>query len=153
MSIYALPGTRQPCGSSDHMADRGRVQPRHGYDAARGHVLVVDDDPAIRPPDLRIISQQNGRKDRLGDGPFEVALNGLAGIQARLILDRHLGQDKGSISPGNCLRSDVRSIRTGRSRDEKLTAVALETRCRPLPHQAVQHPRIVCPVPRRGAAP
>jgi two-component system, OmpR family, response regulator len=105
------------------------VQPSRvvATDCSSGHVLVVDDDPAVR----HLISGffgQHGIRTVSAMGRSAVARQLAGGDTSAIILDLHLGQDNGL----DLLReirssSDVLAIiLTGRSRDEVDCVVGLE---------------------------
>jgi two-component system OmpR family response regulator len=127
VSIYASAGSPAALQTPAHMltqVDSSRIAVS---DCSSGHVLVVDDDPAIRD----LISdyfEQYGIQTVSAMNRPAVARQLARGDISAIILDLHLGQDNGL----DLLR-EIRSssdipviILTGRSRDEVDCVVGLE---------------------------
>jgi two-component system OmpR family response regulator len=127
VSIYASAGSPAALQTPGHMltqVDSSRIAVS---DCSSGHVLVVDDDPAIRD----LISdyfEQYGIQTVSAMNRPAVARQLARGDISAIILDLHLGQDNGL----DLLR-EIRSssdipviILTGRSRDEVDCVVGLE---------------------------
>src|SRR5258708_25613098 len=111
----------------DHMLTKVESSRIVATDCSSGHILVVDDDPAVR----QLISDyfgQHGIQTISATGRLAVARQLAGGDTSAIILDLHLGQDNGL----DLLR-EIRSssdvpviILTGRSRDEVDCVVGLE---------------------------
>src|SRR6266851_4950919 len=111
----------------DHMLTKVEPSRIVATDCSSGHILVVDDDPAVR----HLISDyfgQYGIQTFSAMGRSAVARQLAGGNTSAIILDLHLGQDNGL----DLLR-EIRSssdvpviILTGRSRDEVDCVVGLE---------------------------
>src|SRR6266851_5433103 len=111
----------------DHMLTKVEPSRIVATDCSSGHILVVDDDPAVR----HLISDyfgQHGIQTVSATGRSAVARQLADGNTSAIILDLHLGQDNGL----DLLR-EIRSssdvpviILTGRSRDEVDCVVGLE---------------------------
>jgi two-component system OmpR family response regulator len=126
-SIYASARSAGAIRTPDHMPAEFESGSTLATGCRSGHVLVVDDDPAIR----RLISEyfeQHGVQTVSATGRSAVARQLAGGDPSAIILDLHLGQDNGL----DLLR-EIRSgsdvpviIVTGRSRDEVDRVVGLE---------------------------
>jgi two-component system, OmpR family, response regulator len=114
-------------GTPDHMLTKVESSRIVAADCRSGHILVVDDDPAVR----HLISDyfgQHGIQTVSAMGRSAVARQLAGGDTSAIILDLQLGQDNGL----DLLR-EIRSssdvpviILTGRSRDEVDCVVGLE---------------------------
>jgi two-component system OmpR family response regulator len=127
VSIYASAQPAAVMQRPDHLLTK--VESGHivTIDCSLGHILVVNDDPAVRD----LISDyfgQHGIQTVSATGRSAVARQLAGGDTSAIILDLHLGQDNGL----DLLR-EIRSssdvpviILTGRSRDEIDCVVGLE---------------------------
>ena len=127
VSIYGSARSVAAMRTPDHMLTKAESNRIGATDCNSGHVLVVDDDPAVR----HLISDyfgQHGIQTVSAMGRSAVARQLAGGDTSAIILDLHLGQDNGL----DLLReirssSDVLAIiLTGRSRDEVDCVVGLE---------------------------
>src|ERR1700738_2374349 len=127
VSIYGSARSVAAMRTPDHMLIKVASSRIVATDCNSGHVLVVDDDPAVR----HLISDyfgQHGIQTVSAMGRSAVARQLSGGDTSAIILDLHLGQDNGL----DLLR-EIRSgsdvpvvILTGRSRDEVDCVVGLE---------------------------
>src|SRR5258706_8826547 len=127
VSIYASARSPAAMRTPDHMLTEVESSRVMATDCRSGHVLVVDDDPAIR----HLISdyfEQHGIQTVSATGRSTVARQLAGGDPSAIILDLHLGQDNWL----DLLR-EIRSgsdvpvvILTGRSSDEVDCVVGLE---------------------------
>src|ERR1700716_3873674 len=122
-----LRGPQQAMRTPDQVLTKVESSRIVATDCRSGHILVVDDDPAVR----HLISNyfgQHGIQTVSAAGRSAVARQLAGGDTSAIILDLHLGQDDGF----DLLReirssSDVPDIiLTGRSRDEVDCVVGLE---------------------------
>jgi two-component system, OmpR family, response regulator len=127
VSIYASARSAAARRTPDHMLTKVEPSGIVATDCSSSHILVVDDDPAIR----HLISDyfgQYGIQTVSATSRSGVARQLAGGDTSAIILDLHLGQDNGL----DLLReirssSDVPVILlTGRSRDEVDCVVGLE---------------------------
>ena len=127
MSIYASARSAAAMRTPDHMLTNVESSRIVVTDCSSGHILVVDNDPAVR----HLISDyfgQHGIQAVSAMGRSAVARQLAGGDTSAIILDLHLGQDDGF----DLLR-EIRSssdvpviILTGRARDEVDCVVGLE---------------------------
>src|SRR6202048_4497134 len=122
-----LRGPQPAMRTPDHMRTKVESSRIVATDCRSGHILVVDDDPAVR----HLISDyfgQHGIQTVSAMGRSAVARQLAGGDTSAIILDLHLGQDNGL----DLLR-EIRSgsdvpvvILTGRFRDQVDCVVGLE---------------------------
>jgi two-component system OmpR family response regulator len=127
VSIYASARSAAALWTPDHMLTKVESSRIVATDRGSGHILVVDDDPAVR----HLISDyfgQHGIQAASAKGRSAVVRQLAGGDTSAIILDLHLGQDNGL----DLLR-EIRSssdvpviILTGCSHDEVDCVVALE---------------------------
>jgi DNA-binding response OmpR family regulator len=127
VSIYASARSAAAVQNPDHMLTKVQSSRIVATDCSSGHVLVVDDDPAVR----LLISDyfgEHGIQTVSAMDRSAVARQLAGGDTSAIILDLHLGQDNGL----DLLR-EIRSssdvpviILTGRSREEVDCVVGLE---------------------------
>jgi two-component system OmpR family response regulator len=127
VSIYGSARSVAAMRTPDHMLTKVESSRIVAADCRSGHILVVDDDPAVR----QLISDyfgQHGIQTVSAMGRSEVARQLARQGTSAIILDLHLGQDNGL----DLLR-EIRSssdvpviILTGRSHDEVDCVVGLE---------------------------
>src|SRR6266403_3306762 len=127
LSIYASARSAAAMRTPDHMLTKVKSSRIAVTDCSSDHILVVDDDPAVR----HLISDyfgQHGIQTVSAMGRSAVARQLAGGGTGAIILDLHLGQDNGL----DLLR-EIRSssdvpviILTGRSHDEVDCVVGLE---------------------------
>jgi two-component system OmpR family response regulator len=125
--VMLLRGPQQAMRTPDQVPTEVESSRIVATDCRSGHILVVDDDPAVR----HLISSyfgQHGIQTVSAAGRSAVARQLAGGDTSAIILDLHLGQDNGL----DLLR-EIRSgsdvpviILTGRSRDEVDCVVGLE---------------------------
>jgi two-component system OmpR family response regulator len=127
VSIYASAQSAAAMRTPDHMLTKVEPSRIVATDCSSSHILVVDDDPAVR----HLISDyfgQYGIQTVSATSRSGVARQLAGGDTSAIILDLHLGQDNGL----DLLR-EIRSssdapviLLTGRSRDEVDCVVGLE---------------------------
>jgi two-component system OmpR family response regulator len=129
VSIYAYASARSAAAmrTPHHMLTRVESSRFVSTDCGSGHILVVDDDPAVR----HLISDyfgEHGIQTVSAMGRSAVARQLAGGDTSAIILDLHLGQDNGlDLLREIRSRSDVPVIiLTGRSRDVLDCVVGLE---------------------------
>ena len=125
--VMLLRGPQQAMRTPDHMLTKVESSRIVATDCSSSHILVVDDDPSVR----HLISNYFGQYGIEAVSAMDhsaVARQLAGGDTSAIILDLHVGQDKGL----DLLR-EIRSssdalviILTGRSRDEVDCVVGLE---------------------------
>src|SRR5258708_7267188 len=94
VSIYASAWSAAAIRAPDHMLTKVESSRIVATDCSSGHILVVDDDPAVR----QLISDyfgQHGIQTISATGRLAVARQLAGGDTSAIILDLHLGQDNG----------------------------------------------------------
>src|SRR6267154_1211998 len=94
LSIYASARSAAAMRTPDHMLTKVESSCIAATDCSSGHILVVDDDPAVR----HLISdyfEQHGIQTVLATGRSAVARQLAGGDPRAIILDLHLGKDNG----------------------------------------------------------
>src|ERR1700737_1343254 len=94
VSIYAFVRSAAVMRPPDHMLTKVESSRIVATDCRSGHILVVDDDPAVR----QLISDyfgQHGIQTVSAMGRSAVARQLAGGDTSAIILDLHLGQDNG----------------------------------------------------------